>query len=197
MNLNISSQDLWTSLNISLNMFATTSLRHWGQDEMADMLADDIFKLLDFDANFTEVISMFVVVQLTIIQHWFRWWLGVDQATSHYLNQSWLDYRCIVASFGLNELRVSGEASLTWAGADMTGCRYDLKSLNARHATNLLPWYHVSPYSDSRWWNICGFRWIYFNGKTSSKGVLSGAHHWSPISLVPHLIGPPSHWSPN
>ena len=23
-----------------------------------------------------------------------------------------------------------------------------------------------------------------------------GAHHWSPISLVPHLIGSPSHWSP-
>ena len=23
-----------------------------------------------------------------------------------------------------------------------------------------------------------------------------GAHHWSPISLVPRLIGPPSHWSP-
>ena len=25
---------------------------------------------------------------------------------------------------------------------------------------------------------------------------LMGAHHWSPISLVPHLISPPSHWSP-
>ena len=24
----------------------------------------------------------------------------------------------------------------------------------------------------------------------------TGAHHWSPISLVPHLIGSPSHWSP-
>ena len=24
----------------------------------------------------------------------------------------------------------------------------------------------------------------------------TGAHHWSPISLVPHLTGPLSHWSP-
>ena len=28
-------------------------------------------------------------VQLTILQHWFIWWLGVGQATSHYLNQRW------------------------------------------------------------------------------------------------------------
>ena len=32
----------------------------------------------------------------------------------------------------------------------------------------------------------------YFN----EEGGLMGAHHWSPISLVPHLIGSPSHWSP-
>ena len=33
--------------------------------------------------------SFFLRVQLTILQHWFRWWLGPDQATSHYLNQCW------------------------------------------------------------------------------------------------------------
>ena len=27
--------------------------------------------------------------QLPIIQHWFRRWLGVEQATSHFLNQCW------------------------------------------------------------------------------------------------------------
>ena len=48
--------------------------------------------------------SLFLGVQLTIFQHWFRWWLGADQATSHYLNQWWLDYRRIYASLGLNEL---------------------------------------------------------------------------------------------
>ena len=30
--------------------------------------------------------------------------LGVDQVTSHYLNQWWLDYQCIYASLSLNEL---------------------------------------------------------------------------------------------
>ena len=33
--------------------------------------------------------SLFLRVQLTISQHWFRQWLGVDQATNHYLNQCW------------------------------------------------------------------------------------------------------------
>ena len=49
--------------------------------------------------------SLFLGVQLTISQHWFRWWLGADQATSHYLNQWWLDYRRKYASLGLNELK--------------------------------------------------------------------------------------------
>ena len=34
-------------------------------------------------------------VHLTVLQHWFRWWLGADQATSHYLNHWWIDYRRI------------------------------------------------------------------------------------------------------
>ena len=43
-------------------------------------------------------------VQLTITHHWFRQWLCADQAPNHYLNQRWLDYRCIYASHGLNDL---------------------------------------------------------------------------------------------
>ena len=31
--------------------------------------------------------NVFPRVQLTILQHRFRWWLGIKQATSHYLNQ--------------------------------------------------------------------------------------------------------------
>ena len=41
-------------------------------------------------------------VQSTIFQHWLRSWLGVDQATSHNLNQGWLAYCCIHVSFSLN-----------------------------------------------------------------------------------------------
>ena len=33
--------------------------------------------------------SLFVRVQLTIPQHWFRWWLDTEWATSYYLNQCW------------------------------------------------------------------------------------------------------------
>ena len=51
--------------------------------------------------------SLFLRVQLTIFQHWFRWWLGADQATSHYLNQCWYLYRRIYASLSLNELKWS------------------------------------------------------------------------------------------
>ena len=48
--------------------------------------------------------SFFLTVKLTIFQLWIRWWLGADQATSHYLNQWWSNYRRIYASFGLKEL---------------------------------------------------------------------------------------------
>ena len=33
--------------------------------------------------------SLLLSVQLTITQHWCRWWLGVEQVTSHCLNQWW------------------------------------------------------------------------------------------------------------
>ena len=39
--------------------------------------------------------SVFVRVQLTIFQHWFRWWVSADQVTSHFLNLWWLNYWCI------------------------------------------------------------------------------------------------------
>ena len=33
--------------------------------------------------------NTFLGVQLTICQHWFRWWLGPIQVTGHFLNQCW------------------------------------------------------------------------------------------------------------
>ena len=70
--------------------------------------------------------SLFPRVELTIFQYWFRLWLGADQATSHYLNQWWLDYRRIYASLGLNELSsgraLSKSPVITWASADSNLC---------------------------------------------------------------------------
>ena len=49
--------------------------------------------------------SLFLRVQLTIFQHWFRKWLVADQATSHYLTKCWLVHWRIYASLGLNDWR--------------------------------------------------------------------------------------------
>ena len=43
-------------------------------------------KILEFRFKFHW--KFFLKVQLTISQHWFRQWLGTEQVTSHYLNQS-------------------------------------------------------------------------------------------------------------
>ena len=59
-------------------------------------------KLFEFRLKFHW--SLFLRVQLLILHHWFRQWLGAGPATSHCLNQWWLVYWCIYASLGLNEL---------------------------------------------------------------------------------------------
>ena len=59
-------------------------------------------KMLEFRLRFHW--NLFPSFQLTIFQHWFRYWLGAVQVTSHYLNQWWLVYWRIYASLGLNEL---------------------------------------------------------------------------------------------
>ena len=58
--------------------------------------------------------SLFLGFQLTIFQHWFRWWLGADQATSHDLNQWWFVYWHMYALLGLNELNPSRSNETTW-----------------------------------------------------------------------------------
>ena len=49
--------------------------------------------------------SLFLIFELTILQHWVRQRLGADQATSHYLNQWWSVYWRIYASLGINKLK--------------------------------------------------------------------------------------------
>ena len=70
---------------------------------------DDIFNCIFFNKKVWISIkihwSLLPRVKLTIFQHWFRWWLGASQATSHFLNQWWLIYWCIYASLGLNEFK--------------------------------------------------------------------------------------------
>ena len=76
-------------------------LTHWGRDKMAAFFqttfSNDFSWMKMYEFWLTFHWSLFLGVQLTIFQHWFRLWLGADQATSHYLNQWWLDYRRIYA----------------------------------------------------------------------------------------------------
>ena len=84
------------------------SLTQWGRDKMHAILQTTFSSAFSWMKNFDFQLkfhwSLFLRVQLTIFQHWFRWWLGAVQATSHYLKQWWLIYRRIYASLGLNEL---------------------------------------------------------------------------------------------
>ena len=70
-----------------------STLTHGGRDKM-DAISRTTFssafcrtKMFEFRLHFHW--SLFLRVQLTIFQHWCRYWLGAEQATSHYLNQWW------------------------------------------------------------------------------------------------------------
>ena len=68
------------------------SLTHWGRDKMATIFQTFSngflwMKMHELRSKLNWI--MFLGAQLTIFQHCFIWWLGADQATSHYLNQWW------------------------------------------------------------------------------------------------------------
>ena len=83
-------------------------LTHWDRDKLDAIsqttFSSEFYWTKIFGLRFKINWSLFLRVQLTIFQHWFRYWLGAVQATSHYLNQCSLVYRRIYASLGLNEL---------------------------------------------------------------------------------------------
>ena len=89
-----------------------TPLTHWDRDKIA-VISQTTFsnayswiKMNEFCLRFHW--NLFLVFEFTIFNHWFRKWLEAAQATSHYLNQWWLVYWRIYASFGLNELKLWG-----------------------------------------------------------------------------------------
>ena len=77
---------------------------HWGRDKMTAFFPD-ISKWIFLNENVWILIEIsFKFVPRCSIKNWFRWWLGVDRATCHFLKQWWLVYLSIYAQFGLNEL---------------------------------------------------------------------------------------------
>ena len=75
-------------------------------------------KMYEFRLKFHR--GLLLRFQLTIFQHWFRYWLGAVQATSHYLNQWWLVYWRIYVSLGLNELTCDSTCRKANEAANMT-----------------------------------------------------------------------------
>ena len=135
-------------------------LTNWGRDKMDNISQttfSNAFSWMKTNAfRLRSHWSLFLRVQLTIFQHWFRWWLGAVQATSHYLNQWWLVYRCIYASLGLNELKVvnSGTVSNYYDFCEAKTDAVTLMIYQSKHI-NCLPsfveWYETQQKSI---WNL-------------------------------------------
>ena len=74
--------------------------------------ANNILKLLFCAKNalfwFKFHWNLFAMVQLTICQLWFRWWLGAEQATSHHLNQWWSSLLTSLVSPGFHRCVLPG-----------------------------------------------------------------------------------------
>ena len=107
--------EIGTHFNVDLSMVIRIRWIFFCFDTLRPRKMDAIFQTT-FSSGFSSMKmyafllkfhwSLFPGVQLTIFHHWFRKWLGADQATSHYLNQWWLVYWRIYASRGLNELNL-------------------------------------------------------------------------------------------
>ena len=96
------------------------AVTHWSRERMAAISqttfsnAFSWMKIYEFRLKFHW--SLFPRVQLTIFQHWFRQWLGADQATSHYMNQWWLIYWRIYASMSKIQPMQLNAATTTTTG---------------------------------------------------------------------------------
>ena len=64
-------------------------LTHWGKIAVISHTTfSNVFSWMKtYESWLISHWSLFLRVQLRIFQHWFRSWLGADQATSHYLNE--------------------------------------------------------------------------------------------------------------
>ena len=84
------------------------ALTLWGRDKIAAISQTTFLNAFSWMEMYEFLLrfhwSLFPRFKLTILQHWFQWWLGADQATSHYLNQWWFVYWRIYVPLGLNEL---------------------------------------------------------------------------------------------
>ena len=103
------SELMLTQADVTMASLGHNDLTHWGRDKMAAIFqtpfsnAFSWMEIYEFRLRFH--LSLFLGAQLTIIQYWFRYWLGAGQAPSHSLNHWWLVCWRIYTSLPLNELK--------------------------------------------------------------------------------------------
>ena len=138
-------------------------------------------KMFEFRMQFDW--SLFLRVQLTISQHWFRQWLGAYQATSHYLNQSGLPYRrvyhCICVTRPQQVIGICLDL-ISPFGSGIT----EVYNIRHQESTTTLWCYINNITSDAwgprlKWWGM-SFQWLWWFCCTGILWYLS-------ISL-PHAI---------
>ena len=103
---------------IFINCPNCATLTHWARDKMAVIFQTTFLtafpwmEMFEFRLKFH--INLFLMVQLIILQHWFRKWPGADQATSHFLNQWWptlVTHICVSRSQWLKGMRFEARIS--------------------------------------------------------------------------------------
>ena len=76
-----------------IHIYMVCVLTHLGRDKIDTIFQTTFSNAISWMKMFEFRLklhwTMFLKVQLTIFQHWFRQLLGAEQATSHYLNQCW------------------------------------------------------------------------------------------------------------
>ena len=140
---------------------------NWGRDEI-----DDILQTTFSNAFFYENVlitnrfhwSLFPRVQSTLSQHWFRWWLVADQATSHYLKHWWFYYQHIYASLGLNQLKTGHQDC-----SPSNGCQRDMPFCLSKDLM-------LSCILDFRWTSALPRRLALAVRHGHSAGLLSTSH---------------------
>ena len=79
-------------MQILLECNGVSTLNHLPLDKMArnwQMTFSNAFSWMKSFVFWIKFNLHLFLVQLIVGQYWFRWWLGAEQATSHYLNQHW------------------------------------------------------------------------------------------------------------
>ena len=99
------------------HFWCNSLLTHWCSEKMVDIYQTTFSNAFSWIKIFAFLIqfdwSLFLRIQLTIIQHRFRKWLGADQATSHYLNQWWSMLLTHISVLGLNTINQFYKSSVS------------------------------------------------------------------------------------